>query len=64
MRFQPTLFAVSLIDARTGRLHRVGAAGMTLFTRDPETAGQNLLRNRDPQHWKVEVRSFNAAALT
>jgi hypothetical protein len=57
------LFAVSLVDARTGRPHRVGGAVMTLFTRNPDEAAQDLLRNRDPRHWRIEARAFAPAAF-
>lgn len=62
MRSTKPLFAVSLIDARTGRAHRVGGAILTLFTRNPDEAARDLLRNRDPQKWHVDARAFPGAA--
>jgi hypothetical protein len=58
MSFLAPLFAVTLIDTRTGRPHRVAGSVMTLFTRDPDEAEQELLRDRDRGLWKVEVRGF------
>jgi len=57
------LFAVSLIDARTGRPHRVGGAVLTLITRTPDTAAQELLRDRDPRNWRIEANAFTPSAL-
>lgn len=51
------LHAVSLIDRRTGRPHRIGGAVLILFTRAPIEAAQDLMRNRDPQTWSVEARA-------
>lgn len=56
------LFAVSLIDARTGRAHRIGGTPLTLFTRAPEAAAQEMLRNRDPRHWRIETRACPGTA--
>lgn len=53
------LHAVSLINARTGRPHRVGGAVLILFTRNPVEAAQDLMRNRDPDDWRVEARAFS-----
>ena len=57
------LFAVSLIDARTGRPHRVGGTVLTLFTHNPDEAAQHLLRNRDPRQWRIEARAFARSAI-
>lgn len=57
------LFAVSLVDTRTGRPHRVGGAVLTLFTRAPDEAAQELLRNRDPSQWRIEARAFARSAF-
>lgn len=62
MRSTRPLFAVSLIDARTGRAHRIGGAVLTLFTRNPDEAASELLRNRDPQLWHVDARVFPGGA--
>lgn len=52
------LHAVTLIDHRTGRPHRVGGAVLILFTRNPDEAAQDLMRNRDPSHWSVVARTY------
>jgi hypothetical protein len=53
------LHAVSLIDAQTGRPHRIGGAVLILFTHFPDDAAKLLMRNRDPEHWRVETRAFS-----
>lgn len=57
------LFAVSLVDTRTGRPHRIGGAVVTLFARRPDEASEELLRNRDPGQWRIEAKAFAPSAL-
>jgi hypothetical protein len=49
------LCLVRLVDRRTGQAHRINGAPLTLFTRDPDEAAAELLRNRDPRFWEVRV---------
>lgn len=49
------LCSVRLIDRRTGQSHRVNGAPLQIFTRDPDEAAKDLLRNRDPRNWEVRV---------
>ena len=45
----PRRYAVHLVNRDTGRLHCVAGLPLTVFTRDPEQACDDLIRNRDPQ---------------
>jgi hypothetical protein len=50
-----TLFAVCLIDRRTGQPHRVNGSALVLFTRSPEEAAADLLQGRDTTVWEVLI---------
>lgn len=50
------LHVLSLIDAVTGRPHRIGDQLFLVFTRAPDEAAREMLRNRDPGRWRVETR--------
>ena len=52
------LSAVSLIDRRTGTAHRIGGAALTLFTRSPQEAVEDLLRDRDPRVWEARIQAL------
>ena len=47
--------AVRLVDRRTGALHRINGAPLTLFTRRPHEAVAELLAGRDPAHWEARI---------
>ncbi|QYZ70069.1 hypothetical protein [Neotabrizicola shimadae] len=49
------LCAVSLIDRRTGRPHRVNGAPLLVFTRTPDSAATDLMRGRDPDIWETRI---------
>lgn len=49
------VFAVRLIDRRTGRPHRVNGAALTLFSRAPQEAVSELMEGRDPAIWLARV---------
>ncbi|MFD2174273.1 hypothetical protein ACFSM0_09245 [Rhodobacter lacus] len=49
-----------MIDIVTGRPHQIGGDVFVLFTRAPEEAACELLRNRDPRRWRVETRPAGA----
>lgn len=50
--------AVSLIDRRTGRPHRINGRPLVLFTRQPEEAAAELLEGRDAAVWDVQVEAI------
>lgn len=50
--------AVSLIDRRTGRPHRINGRPLVLFTRQPEDAAAELLEGRDAAVWAVQVEAI------
>lgn len=47
--------AVSLIDRRTGRLHRINGTPLVLYTRQPDVALSELMEGRDPSHWHARI---------
>ena len=49
--------AVSLIDRRTGRPHRINGRPLVLFTQRPEEAAAELLEGRDTAVWEVQVEA-------
>ncbi|WP_444455418.1 hypothetical protein ACTTAI_09120 [Rhodobacter capsulatus] len=55
------LFAVTMIDTRTEEPHRVNGSVLRKITHDPETARQEFLRHRDPQIWRIVVRSISGS---
>lgn len=50
--------AVSLIDRRTGRPHRINGGPLVLFTQKPEEAAAELLEGRDAAVWEVQVEAI------
>lgn len=55
------LCAVSPIDRRTGRPHRVNGAPLLVFTRSPDAAALDLMRGRDPVVWEARVERLAGA---
>lgn len=51
----PRRYAVHLVNLETGRLHCVAGFPLTVFTRNPEQACADLLRNRDPMKWNALI---------
>lgn len=56
-----TLCSVTLIDRRTGAAHRVGGRKLTVFTRNPVLAVDELMTGRDPSAWDVQVLPLDLA---
>ena len=54
--------AVSLIDRRTGRRHKINGSPLVLFTRSPEVAAAELLDGRDAEVWEVRIDAITPAA--
>ncbi|ESW59762.1 MAG: hypothetical protein Q27BPR15_15690 [Rhodobacter sp. CACIA14H1] len=54
--------AISLIDRRTGSVHRVNGAPLTVFSRNPAEAAADLLRHRDASLWDVRIDTIPAGA--
>lgn len=50
------LCAVTLIDRRTGRPHRVNGAPLTALSRDPDLAATELLAGRDARIWDTRIQ--------
>ena len=48
-------YAVRLIDRTTGMAHCVADIPLVIYSRDPQAAVADLLRNRDPNRWTVHV---------
>ncbi|HEY0213286.1 MAG TPA: hypothetical protein VGC40_06835 [Paenirhodobacter sp.] len=48
-------YAVSLIDRRTGSLHRVNGTAQSVLTGDPQAVATEFLRNRDKSLWDVRI---------
>ncbi len=47
--------AVSLVDRRTGATHRINGRPLTLLTRNPRDAVEELLAGRDTRVWEARV---------
>ncbi|MFD2174922.1 hypothetical protein [Rhodobacter lacus] len=56
------LYAVTLVDRRTGQPLRVGGVVQTAVTHDPAAVSRQFLRHRDPQPWRIVVRPLVGAA--
>lgn len=56
------LCAITLIDRRTGRPHRVNGAALVALSRDPDAAAAELLAGRDPRIWSARVQPLPGAA--
>ena len=56
-------YAVSLIDRRTGRAHRISEIPLRLITCEPFDAAQELMRNRDPERWDTFVQRLDSKGL-
>lgn len=50
--------AVSLIDRRTGRPHRINGRPLVLFTQRPEEAVAEMLEDRDAALWDVRIEAI------
>ncbi|MFN3844134.1 MAG: hypothetical protein ACK4RW_12875 [Rehaibacterium terrae] len=50
------LCAITLIDRRTGRPHRVNGAPLVALSRDPDHAATELLSGRDPRLWDARIQ--------
>lgn len=49
------LYAVTLIDRRTGMPLRAGGRTVTVFSDNPDAAAQDLLTGRDRSLWTARV---------
>ncbi|MFD1911262.1 hypothetical protein [Halodurantibacterium flavum] len=58
------LCAVTLIDRRTGRPHRVNGAALVALARDPDLAAREMLEGRDTTIWEARIQPLPAPALT
>lgn len=56
------LCAITLIDRRTGRPHRVNGAALVALSRDPDSAAAELLAGRDPRIWSARVQPLPGVA--
>lgn len=54
--FAPGLYAICLVDRRTGQVHRVNGAPMSVLTRDPDGAVADLTSRRNPEIWEARVQ--------
>lgn len=52
-------YAVSLIDRRTGRPHRISDIPLRLITCEPFEAAQDLMRDRDPARWDTAIHRLD-----
>ncbi len=59
----PARYAVSLIDRRTGKPHRISDIPLRLMTCDPFEAAHELMRNRDPSIWDTFIERLDAKGL-
>ncbi|MDQ7776967.1 hypothetical protein [Paracoccus aminovorans] len=52
-------YAVSLIDRRTGRPHRISDIPLRLITCEPFEAARDLMRDRDPSLWDTAIHRLD-----
>lgn len=57
---RPALCAVTLIDRRTGRPHRVNGAAVVALSRDPDGAAAELMAGRDARLWDARIQPLPA----
>ncbi|WP_104490925.1 MULTISPECIES: hypothetical protein [Paracoccus] len=51
----PPRYAVSLIDRRTGKPHRISDIPLRLITCEPFETARELMRDRDPARWDTAI---------
>lgn len=54
------VYALSLIDQRTGKPLRTNGALLTIFTRQPNETATEALRGRDRSIWQVRIERLPA----
>ncbi|WP_233253258.1 hypothetical protein [Paracoccus binzhouensis] len=52
-------YAVSLIDRRTGRPHRISDIPLRLITCEPFETARDLMRDRDPALWDTAIHRLD-----
>lgn len=52
-------YAVSLIDRRTGRPHRISDIPLRLITCEPFEAARDMMRDRDPSIWETAIHRLD-----
>ncbi|MDF3855796.1 hypothetical protein ACDP63_15940 [Paracoccus sp. P2] len=52
-------YAVSLIDRRTGKPHRISGIPLRLITCDPFETARDLMRHRDPARWDTAIHRLD-----
>ena len=55
----PPRYAVSLIDRRTGKPHRISDIPLRLITCDPFETARDLMRDRDPARWDTAIHRLD-----
>ena len=56
-------YAVSLIDRRTGKPHRISDIPLRLMTCEPFEAAHELMRNRDPAIWDTFIERLDTKGI-
>lgn len=62
-RTRHPLGAITLVDRRTRRPHRVNGAALMAFSRDPAQAATDLLAGRDARFRDARIQPLPAATL-
>lgn len=57
------VFAVRLIDRRTGEVPRVNGNPLSLLTRSPHRAVAELLQGRNASHWLTQVEPLEPSPV-
>lgn len=55
----PPRYAVSLIDRRTGKPHRISEIPLRLITCEPFRTARDLMRDRDPALWGTAIHRLD-----
>lgn len=58
------LCVLHLMDRRTGALHRVNGAPLSVLSRTPALAAAELLKGRDPAQWSVRIDPISPPAAS
>ncbi len=56
-------WAVSLVDRRTGRIHRRNGSPLSVLTSDPKGSAEELLKGRDPTLWQARIDPLPQGAV-
>lgn len=57
------VFAIRLIDRRTGEVPRLNGNPIGMLTSTPRLAVEELMRGRDPSKWTAQIEQLGLTAI-